>query len=110
MTNQRIRRSSCAPSAARPHSEYYRLHIDNQGREHRWWRTVIPNQPSLWVEVVRAADGKKLEETRTVNVKSWCGAFCEITPVRPRGGGWALHDDTSDNFTAWRRPQDGVVR
>lgn len=78
------------------------LHVDANGREHRWPHEP-DHKPTVYVELVRARNGVWFEQARTVNYKFMWGAFGEIHSIRPRGDGWRLHDATSDNCTYWRR-------
>jgi hypothetical protein len=94
-------------SACPVEGETYRVHVRRDGQESRWapepWPSRVSWPPWLHVTVVRDAVGDLVEETCTVNIQMWCGAFAEIIAVRPRGVGWYLHDGTSDKRTLWRR-------
>jgi hypothetical protein len=81
-------------------NEYW-LVVSPDGSEQRF-RHEPENFKSLHVEVL-VIDVVVVEQTRTRNIQDWAGAFGTVTSVRPKGGGWQLHDDTSDNYTVWRR-------
>jgi hypothetical protein len=76
----------------------YYLHVDFDGKEHQL-HYELPGE-SLAVTV-----NNGIETTITRNIRSvrGLGRCTNIVLARPRGAGWAIADDASDNFTVWRR-------
>jgi hypothetical protein len=77
------------------------LHVRADGSELRFAHEPTDVR-SLRVETIEIAPGKWVEETRTYTVENE-GLVHEIIMVKPRGAGWKLHDESSDNWTVWRR-------
>jgi hypothetical protein len=84
----------------------YWLHVDRDGAETRFERE--PDCPHLTVKLVKARNGRLVEQTwtRTIKVRSEYDKHF-ITP-RPKRRGWKLHQwaepKTLYSSSVWRRP------
>jgi len=92
--------------------EYY-LHIHSDGREDWYYERVWVPVGTRFLTVFICQDGKKsYQHTRTANITLLGEPPCmyEIKSVPPRGAGWEMFDNESDNYTEWRRPGKAPVR
>lgn len=57
------------------------------------------------VRILELPDGTLVDETSIHTIQSWFGGGGTIIMPRAHGVGWTIFDsDSSDNYTAWRRP------
>jgi hypothetical protein len=89
----------------------YWLHIEASGKERRFEMSDIARNnaercaddlvlPSLAVSIVKVGN-KLFEETTTRNRGE--ERKIRFRLVKPRGEGWVMFDDSSDQRTVWRR-------
>ncbi len=87
----------------------YWLRVKGAGEEFRFGSPPdYRSGPTLTIDLIEE-QGEIFEQTYTVNIQNWCGAFGELLLVRPRGDGWRLHNSESDKHTVWRRPRPAVA-
>jgi hypothetical protein len=88
----------------KPIHEYW-LHVHENGEEERFNSDPSPF-PSLRVKVFEVNNDLIVEETYTVTLHHYdveVDGDHQMTAVHPRGEGWVLYDNSSDNFSVWRR-------